>query len=55
MIKEEKCWFDFCQQPFDPEEREYFKVILEGKLRRVHKRCYKKHCAEKTGIRMIIR
>ena len=53
MAEEEKCWL--CQKPFSKDVRESFYVILEGKLRRVHKQCYKKHSAEKTGIRMIIR
>lgn len=54
MTEEEKCWFDFCQKPLS-DERGYFAAIINGKLRRVHKRCYKKYCADKTNIRMVIR
>ncbi len=49
---DEVCFY--CRKAFT-EKDEYFKVIIDGQLRRTHKRCYTSANADKTNIRIIMK
>lgn len=53
-MKKEKCYF--CKEEFTEDERGSFHVIINSKLVRAHKDCYKRWKAEgKTNVRVIIK
>ena len=53
-MKKEKCYF--CKKEFTEADRGSFSVIIEGKVVRAHKDCYKRWKAEgRTNIRVVIK
>ena len=51
--KGEKC--HYCLLDDFEEEIGEFKVMIEGEMKRVHRRCYDRHLAGESNIRIIIR
>ena len=53
-MKKETCYF--CKEEFTENDRGSFHVIINDKLVRAHKDCYKRWKAEgKTNIRVIVK
>jgi len=54
LLKKEACYF--CKKEFTEDDRGSFHVIINGKLVRAHKECYKRWKAEgRTNIRVIVK
>ena len=54
LLKKETCYF--CKEEFTEDDRGSFHVIINGKLVRAHKECYKRWKAEgRTNIRVIVK
>ncbi len=53
-MKKETCYF--CKEEFTEDERGSFHVIINSKLVRAHKDCYKKWKAEgRSSVRVVIK
>lgn len=54
VLKEkEKC--HYCLSDDFKEEMGLFKVMIEGEMKRVHRRCYDRHLAGESNIKIIIK
>jgi len=50
--KKEVCYY--CEKELEEGGKRFY-VIIQGEMRRVHQRCYKRATADKTNIRMIVK